>query len=190
MHEMSYFFLSNLARWAENLQTKTCNTHIGFEALTTVIMKRSLCWNITPFHLLRFKWRYGEKCRLHLQGRRMSQAKNQHEAGSKICLYFLPDSCCILARLNLIFWKCWWYISPKRHFTFNGLRGVEDRTPFVTRAFKTCYLLSVFLCMIRLRGRGSSPGRVKNFHFSMLSRPALWSTQPPIQWVPGALSRG
>jgi hypothetical protein len=42
----------------------------------------------------------------------------------------------------------------------------------------------------RLRGRGSSPGRVKNFHFSMSSRPALGSTQPHIQWVPVALSRG
>jgi hypothetical protein len=42
----------------------------------------------------------------------------------------------------------------------------------------------------RLRDRGSSPGRVKNFHFSISSRPALGSTQPPIQWVPGALSRG
>jgi hypothetical protein len=33
----------------------------------------------------------------------------------------------------------------------------------------------------RLRGRGSSPGRVKNFRFSMSSKPALGSTQPPIQ---------
>jgi hypothetical protein len=41
----------------------------------------------------------------------------------------------------------------------------------------------------RLRGRGSSPGRVKNFHFSMSSGPALMSIQPSIQWVPGALSR-
>jgi hypothetical protein len=40
------------------------------------------------------------------------------------------------------------------------------------------------------RGRGSSPGRVKNFHFSMSSRPALRSTQPPIQCVPGVFSRG
>jgi hypothetical protein len=31
---------------------------------------------------------------------------------------------------------------------------------------------------------------VKNFHFSMSSRPALGFTQPPIQWVPGGLSPG
>jgi hypothetical protein len=30
----------------------------------------------------------------------------------------------------------------------------------------------------------------KNFHFSISSRPALGATQPPIQWVPGALSPG
>jgi hypothetical protein len=40
----------------------------------------------------------------------------------------------------------------------------------------------------RPRGRSSSPGGGKNFHFSMLSTPALGPTQPPIQWVPGALS--
>jgi hypothetical protein len=31
-----------------------------------------------------------------------------------------------------------------------------------------------------------SPGTVKNFLFSMSSRTALGSTQPPIQWVPEA----
>jgi hypothetical protein len=36
----------------------------------------------------------------------------------------------------------------------------------------------------------SSPGRVKNFHFSMSSRPALGSTQPPVQWVPGVKRPG
>jgi hypothetical protein len=42
----------------------------------------------------------------------------------------------------------------------------------------------------RLRGRSSSPGRVKNFLFSMSSRPALGSTQPRIQWVPGVKRSG
>jgi hypothetical protein len=40
------------------------------------------------------------------------------------------------------------------------------------------------------RDRSSSPGRVKNFLLSTSSTPALGSTQPPIQWVPGALSQG
>jgi hypothetical protein len=42
----------------------------------------------------------------------------------------------------------------------------------------------------RLRGWSSIPGRVKNFLFSKLSRPALGSTQTPIQLVPEALSPG
>jgi hypothetical protein len=42
----------------------------------------------------------------------------------------------------------------------------------------------------RSRGRGLCPGKVKNFLFSTSSRPALGSTQPPIQWVRGALSPG
>jgi hypothetical protein len=42
----------------------------------------------------------------------------------------------------------------------------------------------------RQRGRSSSPGRAKNFLFSMSSRPALGPTQSPIQWLPGALSPG
>jgi hypothetical protein len=41
-----------------------------------------------------------------------------------------------------------------------------------------------------LRGRRSSPGRIKNFLFSTSSRPALGSTQPPIQWVPGVKRQG
>jgi hypothetical protein len=40
----------------------------------------------------------------------------------------------------------------------------------------------------RPRGQISSPSRVKDFLFSTSSRPALGSSQPPIQWVPGTLS--
>jgi hypothetical protein len=41
----------------------------------------------------------------------------------------------------------------------------------------------------KLRGRSSSPGKIKNFLFKS-SRLALGSTQPPIQWVPGTISLG
>jgi hypothetical protein len=40
------------------------------------------------------------------------------------------------------------------------------------------------------RGQSSSAGRVKNVLFSMSSRLALGSTQPPVQWVTRALSPG
>jgi hypothetical protein len=40
------------------------------------------------------------------------------------------------------------------------------------------------------RSRSSSPGGVKNVHFSKSFRLALRSTQPPIQCAPGALSPG
>jgi hypothetical protein len=39
-------------------------------------------------------------------------------------------------------------------------------------------------------GSESSPGKVRNFLFSTLPRPALGPTQPPIIWVLGALSPG
>jgi hypothetical protein len=42
----------------------------------------------------------------------------------------------------------------------------------------------------RPRGWSSSPSRVKNFLLPMSSRPAVGSTQPPVEWVPGTLSSG
>jgi hypothetical protein len=42
----------------------------------------------------------------------------------------------------------------------------------------------------RPRGRSSSPGGVKNFLFSTLSRSALGPTRPPIQWLPAGFSPG
>jgi hypothetical protein len=36
----------------------------------------------------------------------------------------------------------------------------------------------------------SSPSRVRNFRFPISSRPALWFTQPPMQWVTGIFLRG
>jgi hypothetical protein len=51
--------------------------------------------------------------------------------------------------------------------------------------FPLCYLRAG-----RPRDRSSSTGRIKNFLPSTSSRSVLGPTQPPIQWVPGALSPG
>jgi hypothetical protein len=53
-----------------------------------------------------------------------------------------------------------------------------------------CSRYSDWLWAGRQTGRSSSPGRVKNLFISTSSRPVLGPTQPPIQWVPGALSPG
>jgi hypothetical protein len=43
-------------------------------------------WKITPCSPLQVNRRFGRTYRLHLQVRRISQARNKHEAGGKICL--------------------------------------------------------------------------------------------------------
>jgi hypothetical protein len=53
-----------------------------------------------------------------------------------------------------------------------------------------CNILKSIARISGSRGRSLSSGRVKNFLFSTSSRQALGSTQPPIQWVLGALFPG
>jgi hypothetical protein len=43
------------------------------------ISKSSLFWDITQCSPLKVNRRFGGTCRLHFQGRRISQARNQHE---------------------------------------------------------------------------------------------------------------
>jgi hypothetical protein len=46
------------------------NLYVEFEVFTTVVMKIIIFWDITPCSQLSFNRRFGEKYRLHLQGRR------------------------------------------------------------------------------------------------------------------------
>jgi hypothetical protein len=74
-----------------------------------------------------------------------------------------------------------------------GTCCVEERGNILTIEPKGKKLLG----KVRLNGRKLKwilkkrrPGMVKNFLFSTSSRPAVGPIQPPIQWVPGALSLG
>jgi hypothetical protein len=46
-------------------------------------MKSSIFWDTTQCSPLKVKRRFREICRLHLQGKRISQARNQHDAGNR-----------------------------------------------------------------------------------------------------------
>jgi hypothetical protein len=77
-----------------------------------------------------------------------------------------------------------------KHNPWSSLRvKVHVKQPDTTGVYTLC----IFYYWLRAewsRGRSSSPGRVKNFLFSTSSGPFLGSTQPPVQWIPGALSPG
>jgi hypothetical protein len=54
-----------------------------FEVLTDVVMNSSVFWDVMPSSWLKVSQRFGVTYRLHLRGRRISQTRNQREAGSK-----------------------------------------------------------------------------------------------------------
>jgi hypothetical protein len=43
----------------------------------------SIFWDVTPCSPLKVNWHFKRTCHVHLQGWRISQARNQHEEGSK-----------------------------------------------------------------------------------------------------------
>jgi hypothetical protein len=71
---------------------------VGVEVLTAVVMKSSVFWDTMPRSLLKVNRCFEGTCRHHLQGRRLSQARSQREAGDKqssgdflLGLFFDPE---------------------------------------------------------------------------------------------------
>jgi hypothetical protein len=93
-------------------QYKTCGRNIS-----NTSMKIYIFWDEMPCSPLNANRRFGGKCRLHLQVRRISQARNQNEAGSKHSL------------------------------TFNGLHGVISQTTehFIATAVRNSNLRSCLI---------------------------------------------
>jgi hypothetical protein len=109
-------------------------------------------------------------------------------SGSKSKLCLLSASCWFLAWLTLRPWRWRRHVPSKRGSIFNELQGAISQKTIPNHHWENRSRDSVWLQAGRPRGRSSSPGRVKNFLFSMSSTPSLGSTQPPIQWVLWALS--
>jgi hypothetical protein len=86
--------------------------------------------------------------------------------------------------------NCLWNIFEKGiSWCRRSLRQLGDQW-LQDHRFIDLWRLTFWNNHVRTRDRSSSPDSVKNFHFSILSRPAMGSTQPPVQRVLGVLSLG
>jgi hypothetical protein len=80
---------------------------VGSEVLTPVVMKSSVFCNIMPCSPLKLNRHFGGTYRLHLQDRRIDRTRNQRDKRS----------------------RRWWYVSPKRLLSLNGLRAlISEKT--------------------------------------------------------------
>jgi hypothetical protein len=53
--------------------------NVECEILTAVVMKSAIFWDITPYSPLSINRRFGGTYSLHLQGKKISRARNQRE---------------------------------------------------------------------------------------------------------------
>jgi hypothetical protein len=84
-----------------------------------MVMKSSTIFcDITPCSPLKVNRRFGGTCRLHLQRRRISQARNQRDGGST------QRPAVLASWLILRLWRWRPHVPPKRRLTFNRLHGV------------------------------------------------------------------
>jgi hypothetical protein len=85
------------------------------EVLTAVVMNSSLFWYITACSPLKVNWRFGGTCRLHLQGRKINKARNQHWVASRALAWHI-----------LLPWRCRRRVLLKRLLNFSGLHCVMN----------------------------------------------------------------
>jgi hypothetical protein len=137
-------------------------------------------WNVKPYSLVDKQQHFEGTCWLHLQSKRLFYP----EYGGNT---FLRSVCTntkghgvTSEKITVIF-----IVTAARTWSL----ATDDNVSQGIRQF-LCSRYSDWLRDARPRGRSFSLGRVKNFLFSTSSRPALGSTKPPIQSVPGELSPG
>jgi hypothetical protein len=102
--------------------------------------------------------------------------------GKRIAVYTLKDMRCPVYPANGEVLKA----ANLRHKV--PYCGVISCTVYQIRSQDSVVGIATGLLAGRSRGQSSSPGMVKNFQFSISSRPTLGPSQPPNQCAPGDLS--
>lgn len=124
----------------------------------TFILKSPVSLVIGPFGLLKGNRQFAG-IRLDTQGRRISQARDQHEACNKKLRWFW---------LPLELWKLRLYVLPKRWLTLNRLQGVisqkiglfltscvttpDPKYSLINIVFSNVTMCSLLVCYHRFRG--------------------------------------
>jgi hypothetical protein len=140
------------------------SSYVGFEVITAVVMKSSIFCDIMLCSSLKVNRRFGATCCPHLEGRRISQARKQREAGSKqncypLATWFVLVSCLAYSstlkmgatyssEMSVNFqWTTWHYIPVDRSLVFkysfyNTEFNVSD--PKNSRRRRAIYIQAVF----------------------------------------------
>jgi hypothetical protein len=71
---------------AYTILAENTDIFVGFEVLRAVVIECLIFWDTTSCRTLKVSRRFGGTRRLHLQVLRISQARNQREAGTKLRL--------------------------------------------------------------------------------------------------------
>jgi hypothetical protein len=107
------FFVSSVS-----IQDTNTLDSVGFEVLRAVVMKNTVCCDITACSPLKVNRRFGGTSPPSL-GQKKSWARNR-----SVCHLLLRW---FLYRLILRPWSCRWHVPPKHRLTFNGLHGVVSQ---------------------------------------------------------------
>jgi hypothetical protein len=140
-----------------------------------VVTKNSIFCDITPCSPLKVNRSFGRNSRLHLQGRRINQARDQREEGSKQRACYLLSWLAYSSTLKMEV-TC----SSKLRLTFNGLYGgISQKIElFIKLLIILTFSPTQYSNVLRaghVKNLGSIPGRDNTLFFS-LQRPDWFGT--------------
>jgi hypothetical protein len=114
---------------------------VGFEVPTAVTRKSTNFWGVTPCSMVEVhQCFWGTYC-LHLQGQRVSQARNQQEADGKQSSSHFCSLLGVFTWLSLWPWRWSQYAPPKCQWAFTGLHDVTSQKTVIS-VWTTCNLLT------------------------------------------------